>query len=236
MLHLSGGKELRMPFDVLEPYEELTRKRKHDGSAIFGSSSEQAFDLTDIHFATGHIIVYFLMTGTYQCLRSRDPQEEWRRAKEFRAAICVYIAAVDKKLPGLRDLARQQIAKLGEQISLLTVIKIIEGYKPVSESIFGTFYPGTTGYLQFKIQSFARDATEAEAKDMLAQLETPRTLSEFLLKNMILMKLPTQPKAEEKTDQKMDGAPATKNSVQLAEEAILEAEGAHQKAIEQSDR
>lgn len=53
---------------------------------------------------------------------------------------------------------------------------------------------------------------------------------------MILMKLPTQPKAEEKTDQKMDGAPATKNSVQLAEEAILEAEGAHQKAIEQSDR
>lgn len=230
MLHFDEDKELRIPFDILEPYKELTRER------ISGGASGEIFDLTDIPFEAGHVIVHFLMTGTYQCLRSRHHEQEWRCAEEFRTAICVYVAALEKNLPGLRDLARQQIAKLGEQISLLTVITAIENVRPGSESRFSIFYDGISGYLQFKLQSFAQNATRVEAGRMLATLGTPRTLSRILLKSMIIMKLATNPKQEEETDQKMDNEPAAKTSVQLAGEAILEAEHASQKAFEERQR
>jgi len=233
VLHFDAEKELRMPFDILEPYVELTRKRKRDETEITGGSSGEIFDLTEIPFDAGHVIVHYLMTGTYQCLRARHPEEEWRCAKEFRTAICVYVATLEKKLPELRYLARQQIAKLGERISLLTVITTIEEIRLAPKSLSGTFHDGISGYLQFKIQSFVQNATEAEGKDMLAKLETPRTLSNILLKNMVLMKLTTKPKKEEKTGQKMGNAPAAKTSVQLAEEAIQEAEVAHQRAHEE---
>lgn len=239
MLHFYPEREqseLRVPFNILEPYEELTRKRKRDEDETSDGPSCEEFDLTDTPLSVGHVIVHFLLTGTYQSLRLWRVDREWGRAQEFRTAICVYAAAMDKKMPELRDLARQQIAKLGEQINLLSIITVIEGGRPVSNSLFRTFHPGIAEYLRFKVQSFVQNATEVEAKDMLAKLEAPNTIGKILLQNLILMKLPTEPKPEEDTGAKMNDAPPTKNSVQLAEEAILKAEDAHQRAQEESDR
>ncbi|CAG7555294.1 unnamed protein product [Fusarium equiseti] len=184
----------------------------------------------------GHVIVHFLMTGTYQCLRSTSDALKGRCEEEFRTAVCVYVAAMERKLPGLRDLARQQVAKLGQQLDLLTVISVIEDCGSTSQFAPGTFHPGTVGYLQFRIQSFAKNATATEAKDMLDKLETPQTLSKILLKSLILMKLPTQSKPEDKIDQETDNVSAEKDSVQLAEEAILETENVYQRAKEQAER
>lgn len=242
MLHFYREREqseLRVPFDILEPYEELTRKRKRDEDETSETSdgpSCEEFDLTDTPFSVGHVIAHFLLTGTYQSLRLWRLDREWGRAEEFRTAICVYAAAMDKKMPELRDLARLEIVKSGEQINLLSIITVIERGRPVSNTPFGTSHPGITEYLRFKVQSFVRNATEAQAKNMLAKLKTTNTIGEVLLQNLMLMKLSTVPKPEEDTGTKMDDAPATKNSVQLAEEAILEAEDAHQKAKEESKR
>ncbi|KAI1070611.1 hypothetical protein LB507_006808 [Fusarium sp. FIESC RH6] len=228
--------ELRVPFNVLEPHKELTRKRKRDEAGKPDGPSCEEFDLTDTPFSIGHVIVHFLLTGTYQTLRFWRLDLEWGLAQEFRTAVCVYSAAVEKKLPGLRDLARLQIAKLGEQIDLELIITVIDCGRPVSNSLFGTFNPGITEYLRFKVQSFVQNATETEAKDMLAKLTSPKTLSKILLESLILMKISTEPKAEERTSPKMDDASAAKNNVQLAEMAILDAEDAHQKDIEESNR
>ena len=241
VLHFYGEREeseLRVPFNILEPYEELTRKRKRDEAGTSDVPSCEEFDLTDTPSNVGHVIVHFLLTGTYQTLRFWRLDLEWGLTQEFRTAICVYAAAVEKKLPGLRDLARLQIAKLGEQIDLESIITVIDGGWPVSNSFFGTFNPGITEYLRFKVQSFVQNANEAEAKDMLAKLKGPGppTLSRILLESLILMKIPTEPKPEERTGQRMDDASAPKNNVQLAEEAIKDAEDAHQKAIEESGR
>ncbi|KAJ4007300.1 hypothetical protein NW752_007721 [Fusarium irregulare] len=228
--------ELRVPFNVLEPHKELTRKRKRDEAGTSDGPSCEEFDLTDTPFSVGHVIVHFLLTGTYQTLRFWRLDLEWGRAQEFRTAICVYAAAVEKKLPGLRDLARLQIAKLGEQIDLELIITVIDFGRPVSNSLFGTLNPGINGYLRFKVQSFVKNVTEAEAKDMLAKLKGPKTLSKTLLESLILMRIPTGPKPEEGTGPKMDDASAAKNNVQLAEMAILQAEDAHQKDVEESNR
>ncbi|KAJ4127067.1 hypothetical protein NW768_008690 [Fusarium equiseti] len=231
-----GQSELRVPFSILEPYEELTRKRKRDKTGTSGGPSCRDFDLTDVPFSVGHVIVHFLLTGTYQTLRFWRLDMEGGRAQEFRTAICVYATAVDKKLPGLRDLARLQIAKSGEQVNILSIFTVIEDGRPVSKSLFGTFHPGIAEYLRFKAQSFVQRATEAEAKDILAKLETPDTIGKILLQNLMLVKLSTEPKLKEDTDPKMDDAPATKSIVQLAEEAILEAEDTPLKAMERHNR
>ncbi|RBR25513.1 uncharacterized protein FIESC28_01751 [Fusarium coffeatum] len=195
---------LRLPLDILKPYEELTRQMKDGGGGLFGGSHCTDFALTDIPYGAGHVIVHFLMTGTYQCLSStRD-------------------ALKGRKLPELHDLAQQQVAKLGQQLDLLTVISVIEDC--------------TVGYLQFRIQSFTKDATEIEAKDMLARMETPQTLSKILLKSLILMKLPTEPKPEDETDEKTNNVSTERDSVQLAKEAILGTEDAYKRAQERAER
>lgn len=70
---------------------------------------------------------------------------------------------------------------------------------------------------------------------MLAKLKTPNTIGKILLQNLMLMNLSTEPKPKEDTGPKMEDAPATKNSVQLAEEGLLKGEDAHQKAFEKSE-
>ncbi|KAH7173869.1 uncharacterized protein B0J16DRAFT_389754 [Fusarium flagelliforme] len=176
------------------------------------------------------------MTGTYQCLRSTRDTPEGRCEEEFTTAVCVYAAAMERKLPELRDLARQQLAKLGQHLNLLTVISVIGDRGETSPSALGTFHPGTVGYLEFRIQSFAETATEAEAKDMLDKLKTPTTLSNIMLRNLFLMKLSTKSKVEEKIGRQTDDPSPAKNSVKLAEKAILEAEDAHQRADQEPDR
>ncbi|RFN45129.1 hypothetical protein FIE12Z_10626 [Fusarium flagelliforme] len=176
VLHFHGETEesqLRIPFNILEPYEELTRKRKRDEAETSDAPSCEEFDLTDTP---------------------------------------------------------------SSQINLLSIITAIERGKPISNTLFGTFYPGIAKYLRFKVQSFVQNATEAEAKGMLAKLKTSNAMGKILLQNLMLMKLSTVPKPEEGTGAKTNDAPATKNSGKLAEEVILEAEDAHQKAQEESNR
>ncbi|PVH91842.1 hypothetical protein DM02DRAFT_702727, partial [Periconia macrospinosa] len=82
--------------------------------------------LPDVNANTGHVLVHYLYTGTYQTLYNKDtlPREETNI--EFKQAISTYVAAKDCHLDGLKELAKQRVKQLGTEMSISDVFKSVE--------------------------------------------------------------------------------------------------------------
>ncbi|KAI8670015.1 hypothetical protein NCS56_00805300 [Fusarium sp. Ph1] len=170
------GKRLYIPRDLLNQVEPISR-------SLFRGGPKLKAHLTDITSATGHVLLHFLVCGVYQCLRPEGDSLEKRRASEFKTALDVYIAADSLQLPRLRDLARREITRVGDTLSLPSIISAIED----SDVSFKTL-PGVIAYVESRILSFGEEATPAAIDSMLSELEGPNTLSRTLLKSMVLLK------------------------------------------------
>lgn len=82
-------------------------------------SAERTIDLPDVDVETGHVIVHFLYTNQYQNLP--DIEEEFGPSYsrvDFKKAISAFIAAKNYKLTVLKDLARDEVLKCGENIEI----------------------------------------------------------------------------------------------------------------------
>ncbi|KAG9196951.1 hypothetical protein G6514_002747 [Epicoccum nigrum] len=82
-------------------------------------SAERTIDLPDVDVETGHVIVHFLYTNQYQTLP--DIEEEFGSSYsrvDFKKAISAFIAAKNYKLTVLKDLARDEVLKCGENIGI----------------------------------------------------------------------------------------------------------------------
>ncbi|KAM6514610.1 hypothetical protein FSOLCH5_008851 [Fusarium solani] len=132
---------------------------------------------------TGHVLIHFLICGVYQCLRPQGDSLEERRVSEFRTALDVYVAAESLQLPRLRDLARREITRLGDNLSLPSIISAIEDSGRSLKTL-----PGVVAYVESRILSFGEEATPEGVDEMLVELEWPETLSKTLLKSMVLLK------------------------------------------------
>lgn len=139
--------------------------------------------LNEISSETGHVLIHFLICGAYQCLRPQGDSPEKRRASEFRTALDVYVAAESLLLPRLRDLARREITRLGDNMSLPSIISAIEDSGRSLKTL-----PGVAAYVESRIISFGEEATPEVVDEMLVELEWPGTLSKALLKAMVLLK------------------------------------------------
>ncbi|KAJ3464651.1 hypothetical protein MRS44_009437 [Fusarium solani] len=217
------GKRLYIPRDLLNQVEPISR-------SLFRGGPKLKAHFTDITSATGHVLLHFLVCGVYQCLRPEGDSLEKRRASEFKTALDVYVAADSLQLPRLRDLARREITRVGDTLSLPSIISAIED----SDVSFKTL-PGVIAYVESRILSFGEEATPAAIDSMLSELEGPNTLSRTLLKSMVLLKsselFKQQQELDENEGQVFFGAPENvledkmrKRRMSPTEQAMKEAE------------
>ncbi|KAH7113484.1 hypothetical protein B0J13DRAFT_613856 [Dactylonectria estremocensis] len=147
------------------------------------SSSFRELHLDDIAYDTGHVLIHFLVTGSYQCLKPQGDTTAKRYASEFSTALRAYVAAESLQLPYLRDLARREMIRLGDKLSLPSLIDIME------ESWLSlSTLPGIVAYVESRILAFAESVTHPTAEKVLSEIGTPNTLSKVLLKIMLLLK------------------------------------------------
>ncbi|RSL69656.1 hypothetical protein CEP54_002136 [Fusarium duplospermum] len=170
------GKSLCIPRDFLEQIKKLH-------IYVIRGSPGLKVHFNHVTSATGHVLLHFLACGIYQCLKPQGDCLEERHVSEFKTALDVYVAADSLQIPRLRDLARREITRVGDSLSLPSVISTIED----SGLSFKTL-PGVTAYVESRILSFGEDATPAAIDSMLSELEGPNTLSRTLLKSMVLLK------------------------------------------------
>ncbi|EEU36439.1 uncharacterized protein NECHADRAFT_100746 [Fusarium vanettenii 77-13-4] len=169
-------KTLYIPRESLNQVEQISRYLVRGGPKLKAH-------FTDITSATGHVLLHFLVCGAYQSLRPEGDSLEKRQASEFKTALDVYVAADSLQLPRLRDLARREMARVGDTLSLPSIMSAFE------DSDMSSNIPlGVTVYLESRILSFAEEATPAVVESMLPELEGPNTLSRILLRSIVRLK------------------------------------------------
>lgn len=90
-------------------------------------------NLPSIDAATGHVLVHYLYTGTYQTLTNLSLRTV-RETKnfDFRQAVCVYSVAGMYALTALQALARANIEVFAHQMSILDICCSVDERYPVN--------------------------------------------------------------------------------------------------------
>ncbi|UPL04233.1 hypothetical protein LCI18_015167 [Fusarium solani-melongenae] len=174
-ISFGDGKSLHVPRGLLCKVDHL-----FSGSKVAPAYKSCFYEMSS---KTGHVLIHFLISGVYQCLRPQGDSLEERRVSEFKTALDVYAAAESLQLPRLRDLARQEITRLGDNLTLPSIISAIEDSGRSLKTL-----PGVVAYVESRILSFSEEATPEGVDEMLAELGRPESLSRTLLKAMVLLK------------------------------------------------
>ncbi|KAH7112375.1 hypothetical protein EDB81DRAFT_922968 [Dactylonectria macrodidyma] len=97
-------------------------------SAASYQSSE--IRLANVSQPAGHVLMHFLYTGAYQCLRPNEPDMKKRRIFEFRTALESYVMARAYDLRDLEALAKKELETLTEEITVADFIAVSEDVYP----------------------------------------------------------------------------------------------------------
>ncbi|EXM14611.1 hypothetical protein FOTG_17000 [Fusarium oxysporum f. sp. vasinfectum 25433] len=178
-VYFQGNGPLHIPHALLHQSVELASRSAATGCF---SSSSRDLHLNDIDYNTGHVLIHFMATGRYQCLKPQGETIMISYASEFTTALRVYAAAQSFQLPSLRDLARREIIALGDRLSLPSVVDIME-----ESSLSLSTLPGIAAYVESRILAFAENITYPTSEKVLSEIGTPNTLSMVLLKTILLL-------------------------------------------------
>ncbi|KAI1769262.1 hypothetical protein GGR53DRAFT_461753 [Hypoxylon sp. FL1150] len=63
-----------------------------------------------------HVLAHYLFTGTYQCLKPKGVTPNEKTAAEFATCLRVYMLAQEHELPGLGELAKGEMERLGRDL------------------------------------------------------------------------------------------------------------------------
>lgn len=180
----------------------INRELLRQSNALFSTVTEadpfsfnsKHVHLKDISLHTGHVIIHYLVTNTYQCLKPREEAMETRNTWEFFIATRVYKAAGALSLNQLRELAREEMVRLGDKLELSTLIKVLD----LSISSLKDL-PGITTYIESRLLSFYKESPSGTASRLLRDIGIPDTLSKVLLRSIVLMKASERSQAAEPT-------------------------------------
>ncbi|KAF4984804.1 hypothetical protein FZEAL_95 [Fusarium zealandicum] len=176
----NAGRPLHVPKDLLRQSPVLDSRLE---AKSLSSDNDMHLDITS---NTGHVLIHFLTTGTYQCLKPLGNTVAEKYASEFTTATRVYVAAESYQLPTLRHLARLEIVALGNKLSLSDLIDIIVRWDMSLATL-----PGILAYMEARMLPLCRSTTHAPLDKILSELGTPNTLSKAILailKRLLLLK------------------------------------------------
>ncbi|KAI0468115.1 hypothetical protein F4859DRAFT_215164 [Xylaria cf. heliscus] len=81
--------------------------------------------LDDVTSAVGHVIFYYLLTDTYQCLRPKGNSQHERLVNELATGVDVYNAARKYELLALQETAKDEIQQLAQQLPFPLVLNLL---------------------------------------------------------------------------------------------------------------
>ncbi|KZL63824.1 hypothetical protein CI238_12786 [Colletotrichum incanum] len=83
--------------------------------------------IRDVPDEAGHVLVHYLYTGTWQTLHENHPQHDSKTSAHFETSVHVYAAARAYSLPGLAELAKENICQSADALPALEVIVLAAG-------------------------------------------------------------------------------------------------------------
>ncbi|KAJ6440948.1 Protein SGT1 [Purpureocillium lavendulum] len=154
----------------LAEQDQASRSRKHP-----------EVNLKHISHHVGHVLVHYLVTGTYDCLKADAVPPSESFARDFTTALRVYSVCRQHDIKALRDLAKNEIKWLGGKLTIPRMIDAVEeGYPTVPPE--DEWFPE---YLRSQMEAFHDDLTTTGAAEALEEIGQPTTVSKMLLSSIV---------------------------------------------------
>jgi hypothetical protein len=116
--------------------------------------SWNGIQLPDVDKNTGHVLVHFLCTGTYQTLDNIEVSPEEEARVEFKRAFSAFVMANTYKLATLQQLAMNKIKLYGMRMTMFDIVDAID-------EDFSTFSDSTTEFEDY-LTTKAKDAFQKD--------------------------------------------------------------------------
>ncbi|RYC64109.1 hypothetical protein CHU98_g2106, partial [Xylaria longipes] len=85
----------------------------------------RSIGLDDVTSAVGHVIFYYLLTDTYQCLRPKGNSHHERLVNELATGVGAYNASRKYELLALQETAKDEIQRLSQQLPFPLVLNLL---------------------------------------------------------------------------------------------------------------
>ncbi|OCK74633.1 hypothetical protein K432DRAFT_447189, partial [Lepidopterella palustris CBS 459.81] len=146
----------------------------------------RSIELPSVDEDTGHVLVHYLYTGTYQTLDNTGASTADEGGIEFKRAVLAYFAAITYELHSLQRLAMENIEHAGMGMNIFEIFDAIDQDFPKCPNKTGWFHD----YLKEKAKAtFKEDHTLFE-DDALLDRVTNVNLSKILVKCVVELHTP----------------------------------------------
>ncbi|KAF5675430.1 hypothetical protein FCIRC_7414 [Fusarium circinatum] len=171
---------LLIPRTILKKCPKLTARldKKH----IF-SKPLDTVDIEEYPFSVGHIIIHYLITDKYQCLKPEGETEDERNCSELGTAFQAHAAAVDLELPCLQLLASSEMRRLEGKLSFVLIAQTLNDIRLSLD-----LYPAiTANFVSHVIRLSASPLNECR-EEMIRQLDVPENVAMVLVQCFLRFK------------------------------------------------
>ncbi|KAK7937600.1 uncharacterized protein PG986_014468 [Apiospora aurea] len=145
--------------------------------------SERRFE--HISVDVGHILIHFLFTDVYQCLKPQGSTMHEMQIAEFTHCVQAYSVAQMYNLPSLAEQAEKEIRRLGDSITMSKVLAVLNTAYP--NGITDMFL---SGYLRSRMKALFADRVAMEAlTNTLDDNGQPKSIVEILFETMVKLQL-----------------------------------------------
>lgn len=129
----------------------------------------------------GHILVHYLFTDTYQCLRPKGSSPYGKLAAEFTTSVRVYALAREYALPSLEELAKREIERLGNGLRFPMVLDLVQSAYPDPSADDAWF----SSYLKSGLKSLFQNPPELSDCGIPNAGRKTLSVSDLLFKNLV---------------------------------------------------
>ncbi|KAF2963767.1 hypothetical protein GQX73_g9807 [Xylaria multiplex] len=81
--------------------------------------------LDDVASSTAHVLFYYLLTDTYQCLKPKGSSQHERLGNELKTGVQTYNAARNYELQALQELAKNEIQRIAQELPFPLVLNLL---------------------------------------------------------------------------------------------------------------
>ncbi|KAF5589870.1 hypothetical protein FPANT_6203 [Fusarium pseudoanthophilum] len=171
---------LLIPRTILKKCPKLAVRldKKH----IFSKPLETV-DIEEYPFSVGHIIIHYLITDKYQCLKPEGETEDERNCSELATAFEAHAAAVDLDLPCLQLLASSEMRRLEGKLSLVLVTRTLNDTElPLN------LYPTIAANFVSCVIRLSASPSKESKEEMMNQLGVPENVAMVLVQCFLRFK------------------------------------------------
>ncbi|KAI0387547.1 hypothetical protein F5Y04DRAFT_6787 [Hypomontagnella monticulosa] len=123
LFYFKDGPPFSIPSMLLSKHPKLFCLREYH-------EWEMSIRLQYIPSDLGHVLVHYLLTGTYQCLQPKGSSPNEKSAAEFATSIRVYTIAQQYELSTLETLAKGEMERLGRDLSVMQLLDLMTAAHP----------------------------------------------------------------------------------------------------------